>query len=348
MVNILKNLIFWYLLSSLLIIPSISNAKQSSQYTLNNGLKVILKEDHSHPVVLLQLWYKVGFGYESLANFGISKILQQKISSPKNNYYIEALKKLLFKKGDKYDSYIGTDHTVYSHIIAPQDIELALELEANCMQNLFFNETDFQEIKLEDVKKWYKNWYTPKKAILIIAGDINLINTNELVRQYFENIVVNNDTNYNSEIFKDSLIDKFGGLSIKVPSLNTTKIDWEPFAIELLVAILRNKNNMEINYNPFSKRETAIMFYDNNVLLTQHINWLKCNLVPMEELINIKTKLLLDSTYQQESILDYVNKIGQLEVAGYNFELIKQRDKEINKITAKQIQQVAKKYLYVD
>ena len=58
--------------------------------------------------------------------------------------------------------------------------------------------------------------------------------------------------------------------------------------------------------------------------------------------------MLTKNIYEKESLFNQMHKVGSLEAAGYNFGLVKQRSKEIEAITAKQIQAVAKKYLVKD
>ena len=62
------------------------------------------------------------------------------------------------------------------------------------------------------------------------------------------------------------------------------------------------------------------------------------------ELATIKNKILIKHVYAQQSLFKQIKKIGELEIAGYNFGLLEQYPKEIKRITAKQVQAVAKKY----
>ena len=47
------------------------------EFTLDNGLKVIVREDHRAPVVVSQLWYKVGSSYETPGQTGLSHALKR-------------------------------------------------------------------------------------------------------------------------------------------------------------------------------------------------------------------------------------------------------------------------------
>ena len=59
-------------------VPLALAAGQVHEYRLDNGLKLIVKEDHRAPVMVSQVWYKVGAAYEP---DGITGILKPKFSS---------------------------------------------------------------------------------------------------------------------------------------------------------------------------------------------------------------------------------------------------------------------------
>jgi zinc protease len=63
-------------LLSLLIAPLWASAAVTNEFTLANGLKVVVREDHRSPVVVTQAWYKVGSAYESVGSTGISHALE--------------------------------------------------------------------------------------------------------------------------------------------------------------------------------------------------------------------------------------------------------------------------------
>ena len=67
------------LLFSLLCAPLTVLAAETQpthEYTLDNGLKVVVREDHRAPVVVSQLWYKIGSSYETPGSTGLSHALE--------------------------------------------------------------------------------------------------------------------------------------------------------------------------------------------------------------------------------------------------------------------------------
>jgi zinc protease len=67
------------LLLSTICLPfaaSAADPQPTTEFTLNNGLKVVVREDHRAPVVVSQVWYKVGSSYETPGQTGLSHALE--------------------------------------------------------------------------------------------------------------------------------------------------------------------------------------------------------------------------------------------------------------------------------
>ena len=69
------------ILRFLLCVPILAHAAEVKVHekTLGNGLKILLKEDHRSPVVVSQVWYKVGASYEPNGSTGISHMLEHRM-----------------------------------------------------------------------------------------------------------------------------------------------------------------------------------------------------------------------------------------------------------------------------
>src|SRR5450830_209276 len=53
-----------------------ADPQPTHEFTLDNGLKVVVREDHRAPVVVSQVWYKVGSSYETPGQTGLSHALE--------------------------------------------------------------------------------------------------------------------------------------------------------------------------------------------------------------------------------------------------------------------------------
>ncbi len=117
---------------------------QVSQDRLDNGLTVLLLEDHRAPVVTLQVWYKVGSRNEQLGLTGISHLLEHLMFRGTPKYGEGEFSRLIKEHGGILNAFTSTDHTVYFERISTPHLDLILELEADRMANLNLNQTDLE------------------------------------------------------------------------------------------------------------------------------------------------------------------------------------------------------------
>jgi zinc protease len=104
--------------------------------TLDNGLRVLLLEDHRSPVITSQLWYRVGSRNEQPGLSGLSHYLEHMMFKGTPKYGPRVLSRLLEEQGASENAYTSQDATVYFVTIAAEKIDLVLDLEADRMRNL--------------------------------------------------------------------------------------------------------------------------------------------------------------------------------------------------------------------
>lgn len=208
-----------------------------NEYQLDNGLKVIIKEDHRAPVAMTQLWYGVGSTDEPEDKGGISHLLEHMMFKGTEKVSGADFDRLIAKFGGDHNAFTSYDYTGYYEMFPVNRLELALELEADRMTNLRFDSDEFvqefeqernvvmeerrqrtddnplarafekfrklalpdspkgesvigpmQEIAntdIKDLEKWYKTWYAPNNATLVIVGDVDPQQTLKKVEKYF-------------------------------------------------------------------------------------------------------------------------------------------------------------------
>lgn len=113
------------------------------EYTLDNGLKVIIKEDHRSPVVMSQIWYRVGSNDEPEKLGGISHLLEHMMFKGTKDVSSADFERLIAKFGGSNNAFTTHDYTVYYEIFPANRLNLALELEADRMTNLQLHMADF-------------------------------------------------------------------------------------------------------------------------------------------------------------------------------------------------------------
>ncbi len=110
------------------------NAPQA--FKLDNGLTLIVQEDHRAPVVVSQLWYKTGASYEHAGITGISHLLEHMMFKGTNKHGPGEFSRLIAQEGGRENAFTGRDYTAYFQRLEKSRLGVALALEADRMQYL--------------------------------------------------------------------------------------------------------------------------------------------------------------------------------------------------------------------
>ena len=114
-----------------------------TEFTLDNGLQLLVKEDHRAPVVVSQIWYKVGSSYEHGGITGISHALEHMMFKGTSKYAAGEVSEIIAANGGSENAFTGQDYTAYFQRIASDRLELVMSLEADRMRNLLLDESEF-------------------------------------------------------------------------------------------------------------------------------------------------------------------------------------------------------------
>ena len=133
LLNGMKKLVF--LLAFILIIPLSANA-DTREYNLDNGLKVLVVEDHKAPLAIFQIWYRVGSRNEPIGKSGLSHLLEHMMfkGTPKSGS--KEFSRIVQKNGGVDNGFTTKDYTMYYQSLASDRIGISIELEADRMKNL--------------------------------------------------------------------------------------------------------------------------------------------------------------------------------------------------------------------
>lgn len=113
------------------------------EYKLDNGLKVVIKEDHRSPIVVTELWYKVGSSDEPTNKGGLSHLLEHMMFKGTDKISGSDFERLIAKYGGMNNAFTSYDYTGYYELFPANRLSLALELEADRMTHLKFDPKAF-------------------------------------------------------------------------------------------------------------------------------------------------------------------------------------------------------------
>jgi zinc protease len=201
--------------------------------TLDNGLRVLLLEDHRSPIVTVQTWYRVGSRNELRGATGIAHFLEHLMFRGTGKYGPGAFARLVERNGGQDNAFTSQDVTSYYVNIAADRLDLVLDLESDRMHNLlldakiidserevvieerrtrteddpggFLGEevsaiafrahsygqpiigwmSDIKRITLEEIRGFYRTYYVPNNAILVVVGDFKAAEVMTKVKAVF-------------------------------------------------------------------------------------------------------------------------------------------------------------------
>ncbi|MCG2814309.1 MAG: insulinase family protein [Thermodesulfovibrionales bacterium] len=122
----------------ILLLP-LSLSAEVKEYKLDNGLKVLVIEDHKAPLATFQIWYRVGSRDEPAGKSGISHLLEHMMFKGTPKYGSKAFSKMVKKNGGTDNAFTTKDYTMYYQTLSSDRIDISIELEADRMQNLILD-----------------------------------------------------------------------------------------------------------------------------------------------------------------------------------------------------------------
>lgn len=117
---------------------------QVTQVTLDNGLKILLKEIHTAPLISHWLWYRVGSKDEPTGKTGISHWVEHMQFKGTPQFTASMLDKAISREGGNWNAFTFIDWTTYYETMPAVKIDLALRLEADRMINSTFDLADVE------------------------------------------------------------------------------------------------------------------------------------------------------------------------------------------------------------
>ncbi|MDX1347795.1 MAG: pitrilysin family protein [Thiomicrorhabdus chilensis] len=129
---------------------------QLSDFTLDNGMRVLVKEDHRAPVVVQQVWYRVGSTYEQAGKTGLSHMLEHMMFKGTQNLAPGEFSKIVSQLGGQENAFTSRNYTAYYQVVGKQNLEKVMQIESDRMRNLVIEDAEFdkeREVVTEE-RRW--------------------------------------------------------------------------------------------------------------------------------------------------------------------------------------------------
>ena len=402
------------------------------EYQLDNGLKLIVKEDHRAPIMVSQVWYKVGSSYEHDGIAGVSHVLEHMMFKGTDAHPAGEFSRIIAENGGSENAFTSRDYTAYFQTMEKSRLPVSFELEADRMRNLVipeqeflkevqvvmeerrmrtednpqsltyeqFNATayinspyripvigwmdDLESMHVEDLKSWYRKWYAPNNATVVVVGDVDPDQVYALAKKYFGPLKpsdiepakprreIEQRGSKRIEVKAPAEL-PYLIMGYKVPVVLTAGAEelWEPYALEVLAGVLdggtaaRLASELVRGQSVAASAGAAYDGYDRlqglfllsgtpanghtteqleQALRTQ-IERLHEEQVGNDELARVKAQIRASRVYEQDSIFYQAMQIGMLETVGLDWSELERYHERIAAVTPQQVQAVARKYL---
>ena len=134
-----------FLSTLLLVFPLLVQAKifKAQEFKLDNGLRVVVVENHKAPLVKQMLWYQVGAVDEFRGRGGSAHLLEHLLFRGTKKVSGNEFNRIMEKNGAVSNAFTSYDVTVYHQFADVSRLEILMALEADRMQNLKISEEDF-------------------------------------------------------------------------------------------------------------------------------------------------------------------------------------------------------------
>ena len=247
---------------------------------------------------------------------------------------------------------------------------------------------DLENMTVDDAQEWYDRWYAPNNAVLVVVGDVDPKKVFSLAQKYYGEIKSRPIASLalrkpQTEVTQAGI----KRLQVKAPAqmpylvmgyhapvLHDANADWEPYALEMLVGVLDGNESARLNKELVRDQQIASsinaeydatgrgpgMFFlsgtpsegrsvvELEAALRNEIERLISAGVTEKELRRVRAQVVSGHVFQLDSMFYQAMQIGQLESVGLSYRDLDTIIKKLQTVTAKQIREVAIKYLIDD
>ena len=244
---------------------------------------------------------------------------------------------------------------------------------------------DLQNMTAADARAWYARWYTPNNATLVVVGDVKAQDVFKLAEKYFGPVKAKSlpvrkpQQEPEQEGVKRVTVKAparlpYLAMAWHAPILKDVDHDWEPYALEMLSAVLDANAAARLPKNLVRGSQIAVEAgsgYDSiqrgpglfvvdgtpsegktvaelESAVRAELERIKQEGVSEEELTRIKSQVIASQVYQRDSMFYQGMKIGEVETIGLGYEVLDKRIEKLKQVTPQQVQEVARKYLVDD
>lgn len=229
----LRASLFCLALMPLIGVPAWAQVFNPKTFELDNGMQVVVVENRRAPVVTHMVWYRVGAADEPAGKSGVAHYLEHLMFKGTETRAPGEFSQIVADLGGRENAFTSQDFTAYFQTVAPQNLEIMMELEADRMTGLVLTDEiieperkvileerrsrtenspnallseqvnaatylnhpyrlpiigwahEIETLSRADLESFYRIWYAPNNAVLVVSGDVDADEIFRLARKYY-------------------------------------------------------------------------------------------------------------------------------------------------------------------
>lgn len=210
-----------------------AQAIAAQQFTLSNGMALIVQSDHRAPTAVQMLWLRVGSMDEVDGTSGVAHVLEHLMFKGTPSVPVGEFSRRVAALGGRENAFTGKDYTGYYQQIPASRLEEVMQLESDRFAHSQWSDEEFRKelevvkeerrlrtednprarlhealsaamftaapyrrpvvgwmsdleaLTPEDARAFYRRWYTPANATLVVAGDVDAAQVQALAEKYY-------------------------------------------------------------------------------------------------------------------------------------------------------------------
>lgn len=411
------------------VAASAADASTTFETRLDNGMRVVVREDHRAPTAVQMVWYRVGSIDEHDGVTGVAHVTEHMMFKGTPSVGAGEFNRRVAAIGGRDNAFTSTDYTAYFQQVPAAQLKTVMALEADRMRHLTLDPTgynkeiqvimeerrrrtddqstarvheamsavawqahpyrrpiigwmsDLEQMKVGDVRDWYRRWYVPNNAILVVVGDVSHTRVFAWARDTYGRIPAR--TLAERKQYEEPTQAGLRQLEVKAPAdlpllvmgwkaprLADPQKDVDPYALEMLAQILDGHEAARLPTALVREQQIAVSVdasYDamtrgpgmfvlqasprpghSVAELEQAIRAALVNVarqgVTEAELTRARSQLRAAEVYKKDSVMGQAMEIGMLETLGYGWQSSSLMLDKLNAVTAADVQRVAQTY----
>ncbi|KAA3650183.1 MAG: insulinase family protein [Proteobacteria bacterium] len=425
----------WQRIGALALVVAAAAPVQANPFEtrLENGMRVVVKEDRRAPSVVHMVWYDAGAMDEVDGTSGVAHVLEHMMFKGTETVGPGEFNKIVAGVGGRDNAFTGHDYTAYFQQVPADQLERMMGLEADRMHRLQLTDeafakeievvkeerrlrtedqpralvyeelmatafhahpyqrpvigwmTDLDRMTADDARHWYRTWYAPNNATLVVVGDVDHQTVFRQAAQTYGQVAAGQlparpvveeppQRGTRRSVVRAPAELPYVAMAWPTPTLRDPRADTDVYALQVLAAVLDGYDGARLSRTLVRDKQLAqsagagydglargpSLFYldgapapgktlaEVEAALRAELARIQTEGVAEHELARVKAQAVASRVYQRDSLMGQAMEIGALAAVGLSWKDEAALLEGIRQVTAEDVKSVAQRYFSDD